>query len=755
VNNFHSIDAQRMLLLDAAPICCKLWNRDHQVIMCNQECVRAFGAIDKQDFCERFFSFSPEYQPDGSKSKIAAANALDKAFDEGYVCFQWMHRKADGTLMPAEITMVRVVYGHDFVIAAYIRDMTNQKEMEDQLKNAIEDANNANAAKSAFLAKMSHEMRSPLNVIIGLTDLHMEESDAVPQELSSDIRKINTAGSTLLGIVNDVLDLSKIESGRLTLNPAAYCTASLLNDIITLNQIRIESKPIKFIVNIDENLPYELYGDDLRLSQVFNNLLSNAFKYTKEGQVRLSVDSVVDGSDVWLTITVADTGIGIKAENLQKIYDEYMQVDVNANRKIEGTGLGLSIARSLIQKMDGDINIVSEYGKGTTFTVRVKQQCYSAAPIGRETVSRLSSFTFSDKKQHISSKIVRVDLSYARVLVVDDLETNLDVASGMMKKYKLNVDCVLSGRDAINLVKKGTPVYDAIFMDHMMPEMDGVEATKRIRDIGSDYAQNVPIISLTANAIIGNEQFFLNCGFQAFLSKPIDMLKLDSVLKQWVRNKDKELSALKTMHAQLSSEKKYNVTHIDIEGIDDQKALSLYDQDQDILLSVIGSYLRNTPNIIKTLSEVDQTHMHVYMTAVHGLKSASEYIGATQIRTLAARLESLAKEGNLDAIQQENGTLISDVNQLLLNIQQWFEVHQHTSDTAEQSLNKSLLKILSDCCLQYNMHGVDGILAELKVGSDHYNQSDCDFLNLINDQIITSDFDETYQCIQKYLEGSS
>jgi signal transduction histidine kinase/CheY-like chemotaxis protein len=408
----------------------------------------------------------------------------------------------------------------------------------------------ANRAKSSFLANMSHEMRTPMNVIVGLTDLMLEENN-VPEKTKETLEKVNMASNTLMGLINDVLDISKIEAGKLDLTPVQYCVPSLLNDIITLNMIRIEEKPITFKLDFDENLPLYLFGDDLRVKQILNNLLSNAFKYTKEGTVTLGAACQQEGangsptkaaspSDIWVSFYVNDTGIGIRAEDMEKLFTDYNQVDTHANREIEGTGLGLSITKEFVGLMGGKITVESEYGVGTTFRVCIRQGFVTDTTIGKETVENLHNFRYSDKKKQAQEKLVRPNLSYARVLVVDDLPMNLDVAAGMLRKYKMQVDCVSNGQDAINHIAAVKPVYNAIFMDHMMPGMDGIETTKKIRSINTEYAKSIPIIALTANAVAGNEQLFLEHGFNAFLPKPFNVMTLDSIIQRWVRDKGRE-----------------------------------------------------------------------------------------------------------------------------------------------------------------------------------------------------------------------
>jgi signal transduction histidine kinase/CheY-like chemotaxis protein len=407
--------------------------------------------------------------------------------------------------------------------------LTLQKDLE----NAVTEAQTANVAKSRFIATMSHEMRTPMNAVVGLTDLMLEED--FPASAKENLKKISIASKTLMGIINDILDISKIETEKLELLPKRYDMASLLNDVIVLNMARIGEKPITFDLDIDKNLPCVFSGDELRVKQIINNLLSNAFKYTEKGTVTLGVRSErVGDMDIWLLISVRDTGIGILAENIEKLFSDYNQVDTEANRKADGTGLGLSITKRLVERMGGEISVDSEYGRGTVFNVRIRQGFVIDIPLSPITLKNLAGFKYMEKQKHRSEKLVRPDLSYARVLVVDDMQTNLDVVAGMLRKYKIAVDCVTSGQDAVNHIEAEDNAYNVIFMDHMMPEMDGIETAGKIRAIGTEYALSIPIIALTANASVGNEQMFLENGFQAFMPKPVNIMALDSVVRKWL-----------------------------------------------------------------------------------------------------------------------------------------------------------------------------------------------------------------------------
>jgi PAS domain S-box-containing protein len=456
---------------------------------------------------------------------------VEKTFREG--AQNWIS-EADGSMFYSSTTPVYDITGNVMGVVGSSDDVTEMITLHKNLEAAVNEAQTANKAKSDFIANMSHEMRTPMNVVIGLTDLMLE--DDIPPAVRKNLEKISLAGRSLMGLINDILDISKIEANRLELIPVRYDTASLFSDVILLNMIRIGNKPITFKLDINENLPQSLFGDDLRVKQIANNLLSNAFKYTQKGTVTLGVNFDRAGdADVWLSLYVNDTGIGIRDADILKLFSDYNQVDTKANRQVEGTGLGLSITKKLVELMDGEIFVESEYGTGTTFRLRIRQGFVADTPLGAETANNLRSFSYSEKQKSVNEKLVRPDLSYARVLVVDDMRTNLDVVANLLRKYKMQVDCVTNGQDAINLIAAGEPVYDTIFMDHMMPNMDGIEATVNIRAIGTEYAKLIPIIALTANATAESKQLFFENGFQAFLAKPVNIRKLDIAIRTWVQ----------------------------------------------------------------------------------------------------------------------------------------------------------------------------------------------------------------------------
>jgi PAS domain S-box-containing protein len=332
-----------------------------------------------------------------------------------------------------------------------------------ELQKAIDDAEHANKAKGNFLAMVSHEIRTPMNAIIGITQIELQKENLTDEQEVA-LEKIYTSGNGLLGIINDILDMSKIDTGMMELSLTEYDVASLINDTVQINMVRIGSKPLELILEVDENLPHKMIGDELRLKQILNNLLSNAIKYTDEGHVKLHIEHIKQGKDITVIISVSDTGQGMKPEDTKQLFTEYTRFNAEANRATEGTGIGLNITKNLIAMMDGEITVASEYGKGSIFTVKVKQGYVSDAVLGEAVVENLKNFRYNVQKSERNLRINRIKLPYAKVLVVDDNATNLEVARGLMLPYGMQVDCVSSGRRAIDAIKSETVKYNAIFL---------------------------------------------------------------------------------------------------------------------------------------------------------------------------------------------------------------------------------------------------------------------------------------------------
>ena len=576
-------------------------------------------------------------------------------------------------------------------------------------------------------------MRTPLNAIIGLSELTLGQ-ETIDSMNYLNLEKINNAGLTLLSTVNYILDISKIEAGKFELVAVDYDIPSLINDTINQSVLHIGEKLIQFILNINETLPTRLNGDDLRVKQILNNLLSNAFKYTREGTVELSINCERTGNSVWMTIKVSDTGIGIRNEDMDRLFADYSQMDMKFNRRIEGTGLGLSITKKIVERMDGSISVESEYQKGSVFTVKIRQKFVTEAVIGAEVAKGLKNFRYSDQKRRKNSLKTRMNLPYAQVLVVDDVATNLDVAKGMMKPYGMRIDCVSSGQEAINVIRNEKIKYNAVFMDHMMPGMDGIEAVRIIREeIDTPYAKTVPIIALTANAIAGNEELFLSKGFQAFISKPIEIERLDSVIREFVRDKEQEKNleqicvdgeAIPDIRSKKNrravSERRSGTDRRtfgkQVPGIDIVKGIERFGGDEDSFREILRSYVINTRPLLETIRKPSRDTLADYAIIVHGIKGSSRGICADIVGNKAEALEKAAKEGNYDFTKANNAAFIKEVEKLIDALSDYIQ-KEEASDSPKPKKDKpekELLARLYAACEAYDMDGVDSVMTELE-----------------------------------------
>jgi len=711
---------------------------DFKYTLCNKYLADVFNRevdnmLGKDDI--EALGLSPEAAAIAREADMKVVNEKRRVvFEEWIACADGVTRLFETVKSPL------ILDGNVIGIMAIGRDITQHKEME-------EEAMAASRAKTSFLANMSHELRTPLNVVIGLTDLLME--DEMSPHMRMNLLKISNAGNTLLSIVNDILDFSKIESGRLELSPIEYYVSSLLNDIITLVITRLGEKPIQFHLNINDDLPNKLFGDDLRVKQILTNLLTNAVKYTREGNIELSVRCAREGDTVWMDAAVSDTGMGIPKEDIPNLFLDYYQVSAHSNRNIEGTGLGLPITKRLVEMMNGKINVESEYGKGSTFSFRIKQGYVDDAVFGQDVSDKLRNFCYSDDKRVVAKKLVRINLSYARVLVVDDMETNLDVASGILHRYNMQVDCLNNGLAAIDRIREGTPVYNAIFMDHMMPGIDGIETADRIRAIGTEYAKKVPIVALTANAIQGTDKMFYEHDFQGFITKPIDIMEMDAVLRKWVRDKNRE--EVPVSEELSEADRQIESMAIEIPGVDTEKGLSLYAGSKKVYLPLLRSYVSNTPVILDKLRSVSAENLPNYVISVHGLKGTSAGIGAEAVREAALELENTSRAGDLQGVLAKNEKLIADTEALVVNIKAWLKKNDiHKAKPRLKEIDKELLEKLRQGCENYDMESIDKAMAELE--KNDYEEG-ADLIPWLRGRIETSEFDEVAVRIAQYEVG--
>lgn len=528
----------------------------------------------------------------------------------------------------------------------------NLRQEEEKARVTAQAAEAANQAKSQFLANMSHDIRTPLNAILGMSELGLREEGR--EEKDNCFRDIRGSGRVLLENINSILDLSKIEAGKMEITPQSYQVLSAFHDIITILRMRAQEKKLTFRANVDETIPNTLYGDDVNLTHIVMNLGSNAVKYTQTGTITLTVawEPDPDGEDGALYIRMEDTGIGIRQEDLPYLFQSYGRLDRKANRHIEGTGLGLPICQALTQLMHGQLGVESTYGVGSTFWVRIPQKVVDPTPCGpyrdgeqRDSRRNYNSFTAPE----------------AVVLVVDDQPLNLKVCQGLLGPYEMEVYTARSGPEALRQMTQVWP--DLVLMDHMMPKMDGVETTARIREMGKKdpYFAVVPIVALTANAMKGVREEFLQKGFNDFLPKPIELDKLDAVLKAWVPE-DKQKPPAPTLGDLVSEPIPEDLRHLP--GIDVARGMSYCGTGQ-VYRKTLFLFREQIPGRLRRIQKAQETQSwEDYVIEVHSLKSAARWIGAMDLGDDAEALEMAGREGDREKIDAATPALLRQCQEL-------------------------------------------------------------------------------------------
>lgn len=518
----------------------------------------------------------------------------------------------------------KIYYSSDIVgYSAWIFDITESTNYMKNLIEMREQAEKANSAKSIFLAHMSHEIRTPLNAIIGLTDILLHKD--TDYELHNDILNIKHAGGTLLSLINDVLDLTKIESGKLSLVDEPYKLTSVIHEVINIIGVKLMSKPVSLQVSISDQLPKYFYGDELRLRQVLINLMNNAVKFTEKGTISLQVELSnfdIDTQTALLLFHVRDTGLGIAKEDQTRIFHSFEQGSAGNDVLVEGSGLGLTICKRIIESAGGAMKVESELGVGSDFSFTLPQKVFS-------------------QDQHNSSSTLKPGAIYkitppftapnVKILVVDDNRLNLKVASGLLKLFDISVTVALSGAECLKLIQK--EYYHIIFLDHMMPQMDGLETLREIRSLPAEYYQNVPIIALTANAVSGNKEMFLTSGFNDYLSKPVAISHLEDLLKRWLPS-----SLIKLQETKINEPLYQEVA--DFDNIDYQSGLVNCANQTEVYIAAVKQFLHDAGTTTEQLSKSkDLGDALLFTTIVHGIKTAAKTLGALELSRIALELE--------------------------------------------------------------------------------------------------------------------
>jgi len=729
--------------------------------------------------------------------------------------------------------------GQAYVLEGFYADITERKRLED--------AEAASKFKSDFLAKMSHEIRTPMNAIMGFTELALREN--LSDNATDFVLAIKHAGENLLDIINDILDISKIESGQLEILAEEYMLSSLINDVINIVKPKTLDSRLRFVVDIDCNMPSSYIGDMTRIRQIMLNLLSNAVKYTDEGYVSVSVSGEdIDEENINFIIKIEDSGRGIKKEHLDTLFDEFSRFDVKLNRDNEGTGLGLAIAGNFIKAMNGEITVESDYGKGSIFTVLLPQKIVKRNKLANvkdpekhkvlifehreicintlaHTLNELnvaykfvtSAFDFHDeltggdysfvfiaaalydivksagetlKKKPtfvliaefgetvpvknisvLTTPIYPIPMASllngvsdsstktfsgkfeteftapdARVLVVDDISTNLVVTKGLMLPYGVSMDLCLSGEEAIELIKENQ--YDVVFMDHMMPEMNGIEATAHIRELPGSYYKEVPIVALTANAVTGTKELFLENGFNDFISKPIDTGKLNTVLKKYI-------PAEKQKRSPGDSFKPTTVEmDIKIEGINSKDGISMTGGTIAGFIETLSTYCNDGKNMVSKISSCfSGGDYSLLATHTHALKSASGSIGAAELSEFAAALESAALSRDIKFLQDKTDSFLEKYNVLLQNISNALPlIHNNYYDNEPVDIDAVKLKLtgLKKAFDEYDASAMNEIATDLQKAASASDIGES--ITKILQYKISGEYDEAIELIDEVIK---
>ena len=551
-------------------------------------------------------------------------------------------------------------------------------------EKALEEARRASEAKTDFLANTSHEIRTPINAVLGMNEMILRESvkaekmtDGKPSDYQEAFKKIkhysgnvDSAGNNLLAIINDILDFTKIEEGKMKIVEVEYQLSSVINDVSNMIYFKAKEKNLTFVTDVDERIPDRLFGDVVRIRQVITNILNNAVKYTEKGSVSLKITGrklniTASGKQVMeLIVSVSDTGIGISEENLSKLFGKFERVDLEKNSTKEGTGLGLAITKMLVQMMHGDIKVESTYGSGSTFTINIPQLVLSEEPIGNFT-EKFEKELGGRKEYHESFRAPN-----ARILIVDDTKMNLVVATEFLKDTKVNIDTAGGGKEAVELALSNK--YDVILMDQRMPEMDGEETLKVIKSHEEGPNIKTPVICLTADAVVGARERYLSKGFDDYLTKPIDSTNLEKTLKKYIpaekieivekEEKTPEASVISAPEISASSE----FAALSECGIDTDKGIANCAGDKDFYISILKEYSKDAQEKkAKLKGFLEEGNLKDYAILIHSLKSTSATIGAMAPSKLAQALEAAANDDNKDFVLENQDAFIKEYDTVL------------------------------------------------------------------------------------------
>ncbi len=534
-----------------------------------------------------------------------------------------------------------------FVLVCY--NMRTQQLKHSEHQTVLSDS--ANQAKSDFLSRMSHEIRTPINAIMGMDEMILRESKE-PAILEY-AQNLQHAARSLLELINDVLDFSKIEAGKMEIFPVEYQFSSLLNDLVNIIQKRAEKKGLGFYVKVNRAIPNALFGDEVRIQQIVTNLLTNAVKYTEEGSITLKVGYYAVGENrISLHVSVSDTGIGIKEEDMAKLFCSFERIEEERNRNIEGTGLGMNITCQLLEMMGSELKVESVYGKGSTFSFWIEQQVMNPEPIGDFEEAYRKSLS-SRKEYHVSFSAPHAD-----ILVVDDTVMNLTVVKGLLKQTHIRIDTALSGPECLKAVKKKK--YDIIFLDHRMPGMDGIETLYAMKELEGNKNGETPVISLTANAVRGAREQYIAAGFRDYLTKPINCIRLEEMIARYLPAEKILAGGEASQEEEAAAEDAVSLPRwiFEVEGLDIHAGVE-HCGGETAYLDVLELFVNSIDSAAGEIEGYFRGEdWKNYTTKVHALKSTAKVIGAAELSEKARRLEDAGNAGYIDEIRQDHRPLM-------------------------------------------------------------------------------------------------
>lgn len=589
-------------------------------------------------------------------------------------------------------------------------DVTKIMEQNHRMKELMEEANSANQAKSAFVSNISHEIRTPMNSIVGMTEVMLRTNHS--EKETEYLQNIQSSGQALLTIINDVLDFSKMESGKMQLFPEPYDTLSLYHDLKITLENQIQNRPLTFLYEIDQTMPCTLCGDMGRIRQIVTNLVNNAIKYTETGFVRFSVQvREKDDKKVLLYYEVEDSGIGIRKEDLKILFNSFQRVDLKKNRRIEGTGLGLTISQNLVNMMGGTIGVESEYTKGSKFYFCIEQTIVDATPISEIDYEKRHNSVIDKEAESLFTA------PDAHILLVDDNALNLLVAKELLKPLQLQIDTADNGRTAVAMAQQNH--YDLILMDHMMPVMDGIAATKAIRALADTDAATVPVIALTANAMVDARKEFTSAGMNGFVAKPIDFKAICTQLRKWLPeelvhevNEAEAKTLLSGQHPE-ARPKTDPGTICDPSGFQWEEGLK-YCGSEEALKQTLQIFCQTIDQKANKIEQALQEELlDDYTIEVHALKSSALLIGAPVLSAAAKELEQYGNEQNLAALKEKTPALLAMYRGLKQTLQPYVTEAEAQKTAASITEWIATLQQMHDCMEQFDLDGVDAAMKKL------------------------------------------